>query len=227
MPVKPMKKNIQQSWEQNTVPVQAASAPHNPHTHQISSDNQKTHKGVVLGTIAFTCLILAGAAGAYSFHLHKQTTNIKNQLSEAKQKLAGYESDPSIRAKEEARQVVDRVGQLIILPADESPTVATVTDLEALKDQAFFANAQIGDKVLIYANAGKAILYRPSENKVIEKAPMHLQNTNEQASSGGQGKVAGSTTTNKTPTTTNKTQKQTVPSTNSEESSLKLPNNEN
>lgn len=72
----------------------------------------------------------------------------------------------------EAQQLINKVGNLIILPTDEQPTVATVSDLAKLKDQPFFANAQIGDKVLIYTQARKAILYRPSTNKIIELAPL-------------------------------------------------------
>lgn len=49
-------------------------------------------------------------------------------------------------------------------------------DPEKLRDQPFFANAQRGDKVLIYANAKKAILYNPPSNKIIEVAPVNIGN---------------------------------------------------
>ena len=72
------------------------------------------------------------------------------------------------QAQAEANALVAKVSKLMVLPADETPTIATVTDIEAVKDQPFFANAQNDDKVLIYQKAGKAILYRESENKIIE-----------------------------------------------------------
>lgn len=68
----------------------------------------------------------------------------------------------------ELEKVVEAVGKLMSLPSDESPAVATVSDIEKLKDQQFFKNAQNGDKVLIYASGKRAILYRPSENKIID-----------------------------------------------------------
>ena len=68
-------------------------------------------------------------------------------------------------------QVVSRVGNMMLLP-DETPTIATVTDLNKLQGQKFFAHAEKGDIVLMYAKAQKAILYSPSQNKIIEVAPI-------------------------------------------------------
>lgn len=62
------------------------------------------------------------------------------------------------------------VGKLIELPTNETPQLATVSDITKLKDQAFFAKAQNGDKVLIFIKAKKAIIYRPSINRIIEVA---------------------------------------------------------
>jgi hypothetical protein len=63
------------------------------------------------------------------------------------------------------------------LPANETPSLATVTNKEALsKTQLFFASAENGDKLLIYAKAMKAILYRPSTDKIIEVEPIVLNN---------------------------------------------------
>ena len=64
--------------------------------------------------------------------------------------------------------------EFIVLPEDEQPTIATVSDPEVLKGQPFFAKAKKGFKVLIYANAKKSILYDPFENKVVETASMNI-----------------------------------------------------
>lgn len=76
--------------------------------------------------------------------------------------------------KEEAEDLVQQVGKLLILPTNEQPTIATVTDIEKLRAQPFFKNAKTGDKVLIYTNAKKAILYDVLNNKVIEVAPLNI-----------------------------------------------------
>lgn len=82
--------------------------------------------------------------------------------------------NPQKVAQEEVAAVVTQVGRLIVLPEGESPTLATVSDVERLKGQPFFAHAKNGDKVLIYTNARKAILYSPGQNKIIEVAPLNL-----------------------------------------------------
>jgi hypothetical protein len=85
--------------------------------------------------------------------------------------------NPTTLAQQEVTDLVVTVGKLIELPKGENPTVATVSDKTKLLDQPFFKNAQNGDKVLIYSKAQKAILYRPSINKIIEVAPVNLGNT--------------------------------------------------
>ena len=83
-------------------------------------------------------------------------------------------ADPQKQAQQEMRDIVAQVGNLMVLPEGEDPTIATVADVEKLKDQPFFANAVLGDKVLLYTTAKKAILFRPSADKIIEVAPINL-----------------------------------------------------
>ncbi len=75
---------------------------------------------------------------------------------------------------EQVKQVVAEIGKLMELPQGEEPTLATVTDKSKLEGQAFFAKAQNGDQVLIYSQAKKAILYSPSQKKIIEVAPINI-----------------------------------------------------
>ena len=69
----------------------------------------------------------------------------------------GLKKDPQKTAQEETQKLLSRVSELIILPEGEVPTIATVSDPEKLKSQPFFSRAKKGDKVLLYANARKAI----------------------------------------------------------------------
>ncbi len=81
-------------------------------------------------------------------------------------------------AKSNAQALVEEVSRLISLPQDEEPTVATVSDPQLLKNQAFFANAKAGDKVLIYTRARKAVLYDPVNKKILEVAPLNVPTEN-------------------------------------------------
>lgn len=74
----------------------------------------------------------------------------------------------------ETRALVKKVGTLVVLPEEETPTVATVSDPDALKGQAFFDGAKKGYKVLIYPNAKKAILFDPFIEKVVNIAPLSM-----------------------------------------------------
>lgn len=74
----------------------------------------------------------------------------------------------------QVQALVAKVGQLIVLPQNETPTIATVVDPALLKSQPFFADAQKGDLVLIYTSAKKAILYDPAQNKIVQVAPITI-----------------------------------------------------
>jgi hypothetical protein len=77
---------------------------------------------------------------------------------------------------EDVKGLVDQVGKLVVLPENETPTVATVADPAALKDQPFFAKAKKGDKVLIFTKAQRAILYDPVAHKIVEISPINISN---------------------------------------------------
>lgn len=66
------------------------------------------------------------------------------------------------------QEVLSEVRSIMELPTDEDPTIAAVTDLERLKNEPFFQNAQNGDRVIFFVKAKKAILYRPTSRKIIE-----------------------------------------------------------
>ena len=107
-------------------------------------------------------LLLAGLPSYYFYH--------KSVI--ANQKL----NNPTEASKKAIDEVVSKVSRHIILPKDETPTMASITDLEKVKSQgqAFFMNAQQGDKILVYTQAGKAYLYRPSKDIIVEVAQLNI-----------------------------------------------------
>jgi hypothetical protein len=78
-------------------------------------------------------------------------------------------------AAENAKQVVnltEKVGKLAVLPIGETPRIYSVSNVDKLKAQTFFANAKDADKVLVYQRNNEAILYRPSTNQIVNIAPV-------------------------------------------------------
>lgn len=92
----------------------------------------------------------------------------------------------------EVESLVAELSEHMQLP-DEKPTIATVTDKNLLSQQEFFDNSQNGDKLVIYENWKKAIIYRPETKKVINFTSINPEPE--------EGQVAGSTIT-ATPTPT-------------------------
>jgi hypothetical protein len=74
--------------------------------------------------------------------------------------------------KREMEAVRSTVSKLVILPAGEDPTLATVSDKNSLTDSFLKANAENGDKVLAYVKAGRVYIYRPSANKIVNIGPL-------------------------------------------------------
>lgn len=105
-------------------------------------------------------VLIAGGIGFYSFR--------QNQM------LSGSGKNNTT----ELETMIKKIGQFMLLPTDERPTLATVTDKNKLIGQVFFKKAENGDKVLIYAKNKKAILFRPSTNKVIEVGALDFAESN-------------------------------------------------
>jgi hypothetical protein len=106
------------------------------------------------------------------------------------------------QAQVEVDSLVKEVGKVIALPEGEVPTVATVTDEDKVKDQPFFANAKVGDKVLVYTGAKKAYLYRPSEKRVIDVGVVNVQNDEQPEVAGESTKAPEEGSDTETPTQT-------------------------
>lgn len=63
-------------------------------------------------------------------------------------------------------ELINTISKLVLLP-NEKPTVATVSDSKKLVKKGILADAQNGDKLLVYQDAQKAVLFRPGVNKII------------------------------------------------------------
>ncbi len=111
---------------------------------------------LIISSIIILCLLAAGGYFSYQYWILQKTFG------------------PQKAALEESRKLAGEVGKFMLLPTNEVPTIATINDTKKLKGQAFFQNAQNGDKILIYTNAREAILYRPQAHLIIGVAPVNI-----------------------------------------------------
>jgi len=70
-------------------------------------------------------------------------------------------------AQAQLEETIEHVGKIALLPPGDEPVLAVVSDPLQLKNDAFFVDSVVGDRVLIYPNIGRAFLYRPSTGKII------------------------------------------------------------
>lgn len=74
----------------------------------------------------------------------------------------------------DVQKIVSDVSKHIVLPDNETPTMAMVSDLSKLKGQQFFERTELGDVVLIYGTSRRAVLWRPSAQKIIEVSAINI-----------------------------------------------------
>ncbi|MBU1348912.1 hypothetical protein KJ781_02490, partial [Patescibacteria group bacterium] len=72
-----------------------------------------------------------------------------------------------VMTPDEITELVNRLSQQIPVPAGESPTVATIEDIDTLRSQnpEFYKEAENGDRLLVWSNT--AILYSSKLEKVL------------------------------------------------------------
>ena len=140
------------------------------------------------GQVVTSILVVLALAGfAAAGYMYSQYNTLKND-PQASQKA---QADKTNALKE-------KIGKLISVPKDETPTLATVTDKTKLKDQPFFKDAENGDVILIFPQAKKAIIYREKDNKLINVGPIAITSDNAKTTT-----PTGTTSESKTSTSTN------------------------
>ncbi len=138
-----------------------SSVKQTPETKPARKSRSSKLKGKSLLVLALLLII----AIASSFYFYSKYHDVQNKLKH-----------PEVVVKTETQSLIDKVSKHAELPGGEQPTIATVSDVSKLAKQTFFANAKNGDKVMIYSKAKKAILYRMGEDRIINIAPLNINN---------------------------------------------------
>jgi hypothetical protein len=77
-----------------------------------------------------------------------------------------------VKNKKEISSILKDVSKHMLIPAEE-PNIFDITDPATLSSQQkFFEGSVIGDKLLVYTSVGKAIIWSPSRNIIINSGPI-------------------------------------------------------
>lgn len=81
----------------------------------------------------------------------------------------------------EDKVILEQLKKIMLLPEEETPTMAIIQDVEKLKTQqpGFFTDAKNGDRLIIYPN--QAIIFDAVANKIIKVGPVQLNEAQQQA----------------------------------------------
>lgn len=109
-------------------------------------------------------LVLLGGGGYYGYSYWQASQNSPEAQAAA--------------AEEEKQAVLSQLRNLMILPEGD-PVLFKVSNEEVMRQQqAFFKDTKNDDVLLVFQESGKAIIFRPSENKIVNSGPVNFdQNT--------------------------------------------------
>ena len=106
---------------------------------------------VIVTSLTTVIIVAVVAAGGYFLYQHYLASRI-----------ATYELE------KQSKTVLAQVGEVVQLPTDETPQVATVLDASELQDSdPFFEKAQNGDALLMYKKRGLIVLFDLNAHKVL------------------------------------------------------------
>lgn len=101
------------------------------------------------------------------------------RLKETEQELEKIRESTERRGTEVANRVLEDVRQLIDIPAEPEPTVATIVDVEALREASpFYNKAENGDHLIITET--RAILYDPDRGIILDVVPVRINREQQQ-----------------------------------------------
>lgn len=86
-----------------------------------------------------------------------------------------------VQNEKQISKVVDSIKKHLVLPVDEQPLVATVSNAENLKlANSFYENASDGDYLVLYESIRLGILYDNEKDILLKVAPLSLGDENQE-----------------------------------------------
>ncbi len=128
---------------------------------QASSSTLKLILGILVVALLALVLVLDGRRREAEQRLKQVSVRLEQEQNIAQN-------------KELAKQVLARVRKHFALPMEPEPTVATIVDVEKLRERnVFYRKAENGYHLILTSN--RAILYDPKQDVIIDVAPVQIQ----------------------------------------------------
>lgn len=131
------------------------------------------------GLVTALCVLLLLASVGYNAYQYLQ--------------IQDYRKTPTKAAQEEQTRVTELVRKRYQIPTystkdgdkdvtkEDTPQIATITDITKMKGQTFFDKAQNGDYIVVFPNTRIALIYREKTDQIINSGPVSVD-ANQQAS---------------------------------------------
>jgi len=120
---------------------------------------------VAIIVIALVALVLV---------LDMQRREAEKQLRNLSVRLEQLTTGNTQQNREAAQRIVNEVRKLIAIPEDVEPTVATIIDVETLRERnPFYNKAENGNHLIVTAE--RAILYDSTKKIIVDVVPVQVQ----------------------------------------------------
>lgn len=124
--------------------------------------------------LKFILGILVVVLLAFVLVLDGRRREAEQRLKQISVRLEQVQAQNAAQNKELAKQVLVKVRKHFVLPVDPEPTVATIVDVEKLRERnVFYQKAENGYHLVLTAD--RAILYDAKRDMIVDVAPVQLQ----------------------------------------------------
>ena len=135
-----------------------------------ASINQPKRRRFKLNFLLIGGILLAAALFVWA---ERERRDVKEQLTQTEQHLEEVRQSTDRGGQELAQEVLGKVQTHIDIVTDPQPTVATIVDINRLREvNEFYQKADNGDHLIITQN--RAILYDPDRNVILDVVPVRI-----------------------------------------------------
>lgn len=117
------------------------------------------------GKFSLLLLIAVIVLGVLYYNQHQELVRLKDPVLQTEY------------AQKQVQKVIDDMKKYVVIPAEEElKLLGIINNAEILKkDQAFYTNVENGDYVFLFSKTARALIWRPSDNKVVNFGVADMQ----------------------------------------------------